>query len=392
MSEAGDDVEPRLRGGSGNLLPALADRLRDARNRLISSPRFQRWAAAFPLTRPIARRRASSLFDLSAGFVYSQMLAAFVELELGALLGRRPRTAAEVAARCALDRRAARMLLDAAAALELAERRRGGRYGLGSLGAALAGNPAVPAMVRHHRLLYADLADPVAMLRGERGAGALSRHWPYATGERAAELETADCASYTTLMAQSQHLIAGEVLAAVRFDRYRHLMDVGGGDGTFIASVAQAAPALELTLFDLPAVAALAERRLAGTALAGRVRIAAGDFFRDPLPPGADLVTLVRVVHDHDDEAALALLKAVRRALAPGGELMIAEPLAGVPDARRIGDAYFGPYLYVMGSGRPRRLEELAALARAAGFGPLRRLPVRQPMLTQVVLTKPDRL
>lgn len=55
---------------------------RDWRNRLIARPGFQRWAADFLLTRPIAQRRAQSLFDITAGFVYSQILLACVELEL----------------------------------------------------------------------------------------------------------------------------------------------------------------------------------------------------------------------------------------------------------------------------------------------------------------------
>jgi demethylspheroidene O-methyltransferase len=57
-------------------------RLRSLRNRLLASPGFQRWAAAFPLTRPVARRHTRELFDLVAGFVYSQVLAACVALDL----------------------------------------------------------------------------------------------------------------------------------------------------------------------------------------------------------------------------------------------------------------------------------------------------------------------
>ena len=65
------------------------------------------------------------------------------------------------------------------------EHRSGGRYGLGPLGAPLVGNPAVAAMVEHHAVLYADLRDPVALLRGEGDAPALSRYWAYADGRRA---------------------------------------------------------------------------------------------------------------------------------------------------------------------------------------------------------------
>jgi demethylspheroidene O-methyltransferase len=69
----------------------------------------------------------------------------------------------------------------------------------------------------------------------------------------------------------------------------------------------------------------------------------------------------VRVVHDHDDERVLALLRAVRAALPPGGTLLLAEPMAGTPGAQAMGDAYFGFYLLAMGSGRPRTPQRLGA-------------------------------
>ena len=71
-----DEQEVRLARGGRNAV--IAER----RDRLLASRRFQRWAAAFPLTRPIARRRARALFDLCAGFVYSQVLFACVRLKL----------------------------------------------------------------------------------------------------------------------------------------------------------------------------------------------------------------------------------------------------------------------------------------------------------------------
>jgi demethylspheroidene O-methyltransferase len=150
-----------MHGRSSLAAPIGADRVRswswraqwlEARNRIIASARFQRWAAGFPLTRPIARRRARDLFDLVAGFVYSQILAACVELGVFDLLAAGPLGVAEMARRLDLTDEAAERLLKAAAALELAERLADGRYALGQLGAALRGNPAVIAMVRHHAM------------------------------------------------------------------------------------------------------------------------------------------------------------------------------------------------------------------------------------------------
>ena len=61
-------------------------------------------------------------------------------------------------------------------------------------------------------------------------------------------------------MAASQQAIAAEILASYNFGTHRHLLDVGGGDGSFIAAAAARYPQLAFTLFDLPAVAALARR------------------------------------------------------------------------------------------------------------------------------------
>ncbi len=80
----------------------LADRWFALRNRLLSSPAFQRWAIRFPLTRPIANNRAAALFDLTAGFVYSQVLAACVRLNLFAILADGPLSVAVLADRLSI--------------------------------------------------------------------------------------------------------------------------------------------------------------------------------------------------------------------------------------------------------------------------------------------------
>ena len=379
--------------------PTGLDRVCAARDRLLASARFQRWAAGFPLTRPIARRRARALFDLCAGFVYSQVLTACVRLRVCEILFEAPLDLDTLANRLGLRPDAADRLLGAAVALQLASRRGDGRYALGPLGAALIGNPAIGAMVRHHALLYADLADPERLLRrGEDPNGhtttALGRYWAYAGAESPAALPANQVEDYTALMAASQPLVADEVLDAYRFHRHRCLLDVGGGDGSFLSAAARRVPRLRVMLFDLPPVAAQAEARFAREGLvardgvAGRATAFGGDFRTDELPRGADIISLVRVVHDHDDATALALLQAARRALPPRGTLLLAEPMSGTPGAEPVGDAYFAFYLLAMGSGRPRSADALAALLAQAGFDRVRLVPTRQPLLVQVLVAR----
>lgn len=367
---------------------ALRENLRRWRNRLAASRRFQRWAAAFPLTRSVARKRSARLFDVCAGFVYSQILYACVRLRLLDLLDQAPRSPADAAHALSLSDDGARRLLAGAAALGLAEQCSDGRYALSMDGAALLGNPGAIAMIAHHAHFYDDLRDPVALLRGETQDTALSRFWGYARGEAPANLSDAETADYTALMATSQSLIAEDILDAYDLSQHSRLMDVGGGDGAFIEAVAARHPGLDLMLFDLPAVAEQASRRVAQAGIASRVSVSGGDFFGDALPAGAEIITLVRILLDHDDPGVLKILRNVHAALPPGGTLLIAETLSGVPGAEKISDAYFGFYLMAMGKGRPRRFAEVRQLLNRAGFRQVRLKRTRRPLLTQLVTAR----
>ena len=359
-----------------------------ARDRLVGSATFRRWAAAFPFTRGIAQRRAREVFDLCAGFVYSQVLLACVQLRLFDMLAERPQTMPVLARRLKLSEVSAGRLLAAAVSLRLVDRRTGERFGLGELGAAIVGNSAIVAMVEHHALLYADLHDPVALLQGEGNDTALARYWPYAGTSRPGALEHDRVAAYSSLMSTSQSLIADEVLAVYDFGRHRCLLDVGGGEGAFLTAVAAQNPDLPLILFDLPAVADLARQRFAAAGLRERSTAVGGDFLVDRLPTGADVISLVRVLHDHDDDGALTLLRAIHRALPADGTLVLAEPMAGTPGSEPMGDAYFGFYLLAMGRGRARSPAELETMLLAAGFARVEQVPTRIPLQTGLVVAR----
>ena len=126
------------------------------------------------------------------------------------------------------------------------------------------------AMVEHHATLYGDLVDPVALLRGQRGATQLGALWPYAGSNAPDALARERVGDYSALMSASQPLVAGQVLDAVSLRGHRCLLDVGGGEGTFLRAVGQRAPHLKLMLFDLPAVAERARERLVDAGLDDR--------------------------------------------------------------------------------------------------------------------------
>lgn len=372
-----------------------SDRLLGWRDRLLANPAFHRFASGFLLTRPMAHRHAREVFDLVAGFVYSQVLAACVQLDLFKKLSYGPQSIRVLARQFDMSIEAAERLLVAAQSLRLVEKRGltpegDQRYGLGMLGAPLVDNEAVTAMVRHHAALYADLTDPVALLRG-RIRPSLSDYYPYTADEanaHAAEITPEKVANYSALMSASQPLVAAEILDAFSFAPHRHLLDVGGGEGRFLVSVAERAPHLKLSLFDLPPVAANARARFQNAGIADRAQALGGNFLADDLPTGADIISLVRIIHDHDDERALTILKTIRRALSTGGTLLLAEPMSGTPGAEAMGDAYFGFYLLAMGRGQARTAEQLSKLLRSSGFDNIRLLPTRIPLQVRLLTAK----
>jgi demethylspheroidene O-methyltransferase len=282
---------------------------------------------------------------------------------------------------------AVRRLMGAAAALRLVERLAPDRWALGEQGAALMGSSGLAQMIAHHRELYADLAQPVDLLRA--GRGRLASYWPYATADRPAETRPEAVSAYSGLMAATAPAVAADILAAVDVRRHRTLMDVGGGEGAFLIAAARAAPGLELRLADLPSVVERARRRMAAAGLCGRTRLVPVDVLSEPLPAGADLVTLVRILHDHDEAGVRTILTAVREALPPDGLLVVAEPMSAAPRADRVADVYFAFYLLAMGRGRARTPGEIRDHLRAAGFTRIGRRRTRNPALLRIITARP---
>jgi len=345
--------------------------------RLAASRRFQAWAARMPLLRSIARNEGAALFDLIAGFVNSQVLMALVELQVLHLVQDGPRSVRDLAGVCGVPVERMQVLLQAGAALGLL-RRQGNGFGLALRGASMLGVPGLEAMVRHHRALYADLADPVAFLRsGDQTE--LARFWPYVFGAGAAG-DSAVAATYSTLMAESQVLVAEDTLRLVDLRGVRRLMDVGGGTGAFLAAVGAEYPQMALDLFDLPAVLQGARVRFRG-----RVTLHGGSFRDDPLPRGADAISLIRVLYDHDDATVAHLLRAVHDALPIGGRLVVSEPMSGGARPDRATDVYFSVYTMAMQTGRTRSPDEIVRLMTAAGLTNIRIHKGFRPFVTSAI-------
>jgi demethylspheroidene O-methyltransferase len=387
-------------------------------DRWLSSPDLYRWALLNPVGRWIMRRRAQQLFDVMAGFVHSQVLLACVRLGWFERLLEQPATLAELQHSSGLPADGLQRLLGSAISLGLIEAR-GTRYGLGPLGTPVAAHAGLRAMIEHNALLYADLRDPLALLQHPEHSG-MHAYWPYPTGGaeegRAAaptqanaspsasapagatlpslsdfsqaRADAGQSARYSELMGRSQRFLIEELLVAYDFAQHRKVLDVGGGHGGWVMALARHAPQLQLMLMDLPPVAELARQRVSEAGLSERIDCHGGSFRSDPLPTGADLITLLRVAHDHADEAVLELLRAIHAALPSGGHLLLAEPMAEPGGQASRSDAYFHFYLLAMGRGRLRTAAQLSALISQAGFTSVRTIANPVPLHGSLLLAQ----
>ena len=324
----------------------------------------------------MARKDGAALFDVVQGFVQSQVLMALVELDVLRRLRGGPQTVDTIGLATDIAPERMKVLLQAGAALGLLRRTRAGRYGLARKGAALLGVPGLDAMIRHHRAFYRDLEDPVALLRGPAHTE-LSEFWPYVFGARG-NVAPDVAKTYSDLMAQSQQLVAEDTLRAVSFKGVAQLLDVGGGTGAFLEAVGQAYPAMQMALFDLPQVAPAAAARFEAADMADRVTLHSGSFRDDPLPRGADAISLIRVLYDHSDDTVHDLLAAVYNALPDGGRLIVSEPMGGGDRPEVAGDIYFAFYTMAMKTGRTRSAAEIGDFCAKAGFSQIQsRTPSR---------------
>lgn len=351
--------------------------------RLVARPDIQARIARTPVLKRFARREGAEIFDLIQGFVRSQVLFALVDLGVLERLGQGPLKPRAIAVSTGLPEARAELILRAGVAIGVLKSARGGAFALSRKGAALTGVPGLTDMILHHRAFYADMAEPAALLRGDVDTK-LAAFWPYVHGAAAAGDE-ATARRYSDLMARSQVLVAEDTLATVSLDGVTSLLDVGGGTGAFLSAVGARYSDIELKLFDLPAVTPLAGRNMAAVGLSDRFVACAGSFRDDPLPRGADAISLVRVLYDHDDDTVRALLSRVHEALPAGGRLIISEPMSGGARPDPATDVYFAFYTLAMKTGRTRSQAEIAALCRDAGFVAVRAPQPFRSFVTSIV-------
>jgi hypothetical protein len=156
------------------------------------------------------------------------------------------------------------------------------------------------------------------------------------------------------------------VIAAFDFSRFAIAADIGGGSGALVAGLLAANPAMRGVLFDQPHVVAQAAPLLSEAAVADRCEVVGGNFF-ESVPAGADAYILKAILHDWEDDQAIAILRVCREAIPASGAVLVVEHNIEPPNQGR--DGKFSDINMIVGpGGRERTLDEYAALFGASGF------------------------
>jgi hypothetical protein len=271
----------------------------------------------------------------------------------------------EIAERVGAEPRSLHRLLRALACRDLFAEPEPGVYGLTSMSELLrsdhplsmrAGLTLIPADVHawsafHHSILTGESA--FTRVHGVD-------YWEY-MGEHPVESERFDRSQQTVTRLEVQ-----AVLRVYDLDGVRRIVDLGGGNGAFLAGILAARKEMGGVLVDLPHVVAGAADVLAQAGVADRCEVVAGSFF-EQVPPGADAYVLKRVVWGHGDERIAGVFACVAAAMAPGGRLLVIEP--SIHDDPKFSHGKIQDLRFLaLGGGGARTPEEVGALLALAGM------------------------
>jgi predicted O-methyltransferase YrrM len=178
----------------------------------------------------------------------------------------------------------------------------------------------------------------------------------------------------------------------VDFTGRRHLLDVGGGPGTYSIALVQATPGLHATVLDLPGVLAITREIVEQHGCSDRVELMPGNYLTSAFGRGYDAVLLSGMMHRETPDTCRRLLQKAFDALEPNG-LVVVSDVFFESDRKQTPPfaVYFALNMMLTSrEGSAHAKTEMIEWAKAAGFHDVtvRNLPPPNPH-TLVVGTKP---
>lgn len=304
---------------------------------------------------------AQEVLDIARSFQPACVLTAAAALDVFSPLHAKPMTAGDLAGELGTDPRATAILLDALAALKFLSKQ-GEEYSVPEdVAGLLAGQSAdnVLPMIRH----LANCLRRWAELPKVTQTGKCAETGPSVRGV------AADQADFIGAMNSISRPVADKVIDKIHPSKFRHMLDIGGGPGTWTIAFLRTAPEAGATLFDLPTVVSMAGKNFAEAGLSDRVTIVGGDYYSDALPEGADLAWLGAICHQNSRQQNRDLFTKVHTALSDDGAIVIRDVVMDLTRTSPAGGALFAVNMLVATeAGGTYTFDEYRDDLREAGF------------------------
>lgn len=317
-----------------------------------------------------------SIDELIGSYVHAQLVYVAAKLGLADLLYDRPRTVEDIAASVQVNPDALRRMMVALALLGIFERKENATYQLAPGHEVLRSDH--PRSIRSYVIVsgevyyraFAELFHSVKT--GQTGSEvAFGKSFFAYLNEHSEVFE-----HFNTHMSRRMRQDIEAAMEVYDFSPYKHVVDVGGGNGMLLSLLLQKYSQMQATLFDLPVAQIQAKELLEKAGVDKRCNLISGDFFLDALPEGGDLYILSLILHDWNDEQAVRILQSCRRAMSPKSKLVLIEFLVQEDQAvARV--AKEDLFMLVVTGGQERTSEQFRNLLAQAGLQLIRTVPTQ---------------
>jgi hypothetical protein len=143
-----------------------------------------------------------------------------------------------------------------------------------------------------------------------------------------------------------------QVFQFVDFSGVKHLVDVGGGDGTNLIEICRNWPHLHGTVFDSPTVCEIARKNIENSGLSSRIKAVPGNCFADPYPAGADGLMFCHFFTIWSEEEDREILKKCFESLPSGGRVIVFNMMQSNDQSGPLSAAVGSPYFLTLATGK----------------------------------------
>lgn len=320
------------------------------------------------------------LDDLNSAYAGSRILHAAVTLNIFDTIGDLRMSAEEVSGNLKTDVRATELFLNALTALNLLHK----EDNLFSL-TDLARN----YLLSSSKTCYAGMIRFESALWGVWGE--LARAVRTGKPVRSPDMYQTNPEETECFIMAMHHLVSARgdavhIADKLNLEGVHSILDIGSGPGTYPIALCRRHPYIHAAIFDLPATLEVTRKILASEGVGQRISLIAGDYNKDPLPKGFDMIFLSNIIHSEDEATNKTLMKKVYGSLNSGGRVIIKDHIMSKDLTKPACGAIFSVYMLLTTKGRDYGYHEVCRWLEEAGFVEITLEELQPPMTSSLVI------